>query len=73
MQALQHYEVYLKGHPEPISVLTDSSPLTFIHHMKSSNQRILRWSLALQEFNLSISHILGTNNVIADALSRISE
>ena len=73
MQALQHYEVYLKGHPEPISVLTDNNPLTFIHHMKSANQRILRWSLTLQEFNLSISHIPGTDNVIADALSRIFE
>ena len=38
--------------------------------MKNRNQRLVRWSLALQEYNLDIEHIKGRDNVIADALSR---
>ena len=34
------------------------------------NQRLVRWSLALQEYNLEIPHIPGSENVVADALSR---
>ena len=30
----------------------------------------VRWSLALQEYNLEIQHILRSENVVADALSR---
>ena len=38
--------------------------------MKNKNQRLVRWSLALQEYNLEIQHIPGSENVVADALSR---
>ena len=38
--------------------------------MKNKNQRLVRWSLALQEYNLDIQHIPGFENVVADALSR---
>ena len=44
--------------------------LTFIHKMKNKNQRLLRWSLLLQEYNLDIRHIRGKDNIIPDALSR---
>ncbi|KAK4326574.1 hypothetical protein Pmani_002888 [Petrolisthes manimaculis] len=37
---------------------------------KLNNQRLLRWSLTLQPYNLVIRHIKGTDNLIADALSR---
>jgi hypothetical protein len=38
--------------------------------MKNKNQRLIRWSLALQEYNLNIKHIAGKENIVADALSR---
>ena len=34
------------------------------------NQRLMRWALFLQPYNLDIRHIKGTHNVMADALSR---
>ena len=68
--ALQHFEVYLNPSPYPILVYTDHNPLTFIHKMKNKNQRLLRWSLYLQEYDLVIKHIRGKDNVLADALSR---
>ncbi len=39
--------------------------------MKNNNQRLMRWSLFLQTFELDIRHIRGKDNVIADALSRV--
>ena len=56
--------------PFKIKVYTDHNPLTFLKTMKNKNQRLVRWSLALQEYNLEIQHIPGSENVVADALSR---
>ena len=68
--ALEHFDVYLGSTPFKIKVYTDHNPLTFLRTMKNKNQRLVRWSLALQEYNLEIQHIPGSENVIADALSR---
>ena len=54
----------------PISVFSDHNPFTFIDKVRCKNQRLLRWSLMLQEFNIEIGHIHGKENIIADALSR---
>ena len=69
--ALEHFSVYVHGSQYPVRVLTDHNPLTFLSKMKHKNQRLTRWSLLLQEYNLNIEHIAGKNNVIADALSRV--
>ena len=69
--ALQHFDVYLGTTYFPVLVYTDHNPLTFIDKMKNKNQRLLRWNLTLQEYDLEIKHIHGKDNVIADALSRV--
>ena len=69
--ALQHFDVYLNTTVFPIVVYTDHNPLVFVNKMKNNNQRLLRWSLLYQEFNIEIHHVRGKDNVIADALSRI--
>ena len=68
--ALQHFEVHLASSVAPIVIFTYHNPLTFNHKMKNKNQRLLRWSLMLQEHNLDIRHIKGKDNIIPDALSR---
>ena len=68
--ALEHFEVYVNSANQPTTVYSDHNPIVFIHKMKNRNQRLLRWSLILQEYNLDIRHIPGKENVIADALSR---
>ena len=67
--ALQHFDVYLNTVQFPITVYTDHNPLVFVNKMKNNNQRLLRWCLCFQEYDLSIQHIRGRENVIADALS----
>ena len=70
LSALQYFDVYLNCAMYPIQVFTDHNPLTFLHKMKNKNQRLTRWSLLLQEYDIVIKHIKGKDNVIADALSR---
>ena len=55
--ALQHFEFYVTGDTFPITVYTDHNPLVFLSHVKSKNQRLLHWSLILQEHNLEIRHL----------------
>ncbi len=69
--ALNNFEVYIGGSSRPVTVYTDHNPLTFIHQMLNSNQRLMRWALFVQAFNLEIKHVAGKNNVLADALSRV--
>ena len=69
--ALQHFEVYVTSSSLPVVVYSDHNPLVFIRKMKDKNQRLLRWSLMLQEYVLEIRHIKGKDNVIADCLSRV--
>lgn len=67
---LQQFDVYLAGGAVPITVYSDHNPLTFLHSLKSPSQRLMRWALFLQPYNLQIRHIRGVANVMADALSR---
>ena len=69
--ALQHFEVYVSSGEQPVTVLTDHNPLTFLNRMKNKNRRLMNWSLLIQEYNLEIRHIKGVDNVCADALSRV--
>ena len=71
VSALKKFECYIQPASHPAHVYTDHNPLSFLNKNKFNNQRLLRWSLFLQPFNLQISHIKGKDNCIADALSRI--
>lgn len=68
--ALQHFEVYVGSSSIPVLVFTDHNPLVFLSRMRNANQRIMRWSLIIQDFNLEIRYKKGKDNVLADALSR---
>lgn len=68
--ATERFNVYFSGSPFPIEVYTDHNPLLFLQRMRNSNQRLMRWALALQPYNIIENHIRGKKNVIADMLSR---
>ncbi|CAM5128439.1 unnamed protein product [Eretmochelys imbricata] len=51
---------------------TDHAALKWLHTIKETNKKLLRWSLALQDFDFDIQHISGASNKVADALSRES-
>ncbi|GFN81881.1 reverse transcriptase [Plakobranchus ocellatus] len=50
---------------------SDHKPLLFLKSGKARNSRLLRWSLALQEFSFTIRAIPGCSNYHADVLSRL--
>lgn len=68
--AQQHFEVYVGSSVQTLVVFTDHSPLTFLSKLYNHNQRLTRWSLFLQIYNLDKRHKRGVENVLADALSR---
>lgn len=71
VSAIQKFECYIQPAQEPLQVYTDHNPLAFLNRSKFTNQRLLRWSLFLQPYNLNVNHLKGRENIIADALSRI--
>lgn len=69
--ALQYFDVYLSSSNLPITVFTDHNPLVFLSRMHNQNQRLMRWSLVVQGYHLKIEHKKGSENIMADALSRV--
>ena len=69
--ALEFFSAYLPPSGPVITVYTDHHPLKFLDKFKNKNQRLTRWSLLLQEYNLDVRHVKGVHNVLADGLSRV--
>ena len=69
--AVRAFSVYFGS--TPVRVYTDHNPLVFLHRMANHNQKLLRWSLELQHYNLEIVHRAGKDNLLPDVLSRPSD
>ena len=72
VRALEHFEVYLLS-GFTVDVHTDHNSLVFLDRMRNTNQKLLRWAIYLQRYDLNIKHIRGVENVMADMLSRLNE
>ena len=55
------------------TIQTDHRALQWLTKFKDSNNRLLRWSLALQPFRFQVVHLKGRDNANADSLSRQAE
>ena len=69
--AIKHFRHFLEG--RLFHVLTDHKPLTFALHTRSDrySPRQARQLDYISQFTSNIRHVQGTENVAADALSRI--
>ena len=68
--ALDKFQSYLIG--SDIVIFTDHSALKYLLTKQNSKDRLIRWVLLLQEFNLQIRDKKGVENVVADHLSRLT-
>lgn len=67
---ITHYRPYLYGYH--FHVRSDHKPLTYLFSLRNPSSKLTRMRLDLEEYNFSIGYIKGKDNVVADALSRIT-
>lgn len=57
----------------PFTVITDHASLKWLMSLRDLNGRLARWALQLQGFDFEIEHKKGSENIVADTLSRAVE
>ncbi len=65
---LRHFRDIIYGYP--IHVKTDHAAVVELFNAQYLTGKLARWSLIVQDFNPSFSHVPGAVNHVADALSR---
>jgi hypothetical protein len=68
--ALDKFRSYLLG--SKIIIFSDHAVLKYLFSKKDAKSRLIRWILLLQEFAIEIRDKKGTENVVADHLSRLT-
>jgi hypothetical protein len=69
--AFDKFRPYLVG--TKVTVYTDHSALKYLFQKKDAKPRLIRWILLLQEFDITIKDRKGTENQVADHLSRLEK
>lgn len=67
--AIKYFRPYLYG--RKFKILTDHKPLIYLFNLRDPSSRLLKFRLALEEYDFTVEYVKGTDNAAADALSRI--
>ena len=67
--ALQKYRHWLFG--SVTTLYSDHNPLTYLSESSPKSAKLMRWALALQEFNILFRYRAGRLNQAADCVSRM--
>ena len=66
--ALKKFDVIV--YMSHIDLFTDHSPLQYIVDSMPNSSKLMRWALFLTRYNITVFHIKGKDNLVADFLSR---
>jgi RNase H-like domain found in reverse transcriptase len=69
LSALNRFRTWVWG--TKVTVLSDHNPLTYLTECAPKSAKLMRWALALQEFNVDFRFRSGKLNVAADVLTRL--
>lgn len=67
--ACGYFRPYLYG--KNFIIQTDHKPLIYLFGMRNPSSRLLKFRLALEEYDFNVEYIKGSDNVTADAMSRL--
>lgn len=67
VRAIDHFAIHLVG--KHFRVVTDHKALTALRSSEKLNGRLMRWTLALQDYDFEICHRTGASHQNADGLS----
>jgi hypothetical protein len=67
--AVRKFLIFLYG--TEFTLQTDNQPLVYLKTAKFLNDRVMRWTMFLQNYGIKIESIKGVDNVGADYLSRV--
>lgn len=67
--ALGKFDTWVFG--AEIQVVSDHNPLSYLTTSTPHGAKLARWALALQRYNVIVTHRKGSSNANADALSRV--
>jgi len=68
--ALQKFKHWIFG--RTVTVFTDHNPITFLTESSPKSAKLMRWLLAISEFEVIFKYCVGKLNVSADCASRMS-
>lgn len=69
LESIEHFRSYIEG--SHFTLVTDCSAITFIKNSKwRPSSRLSRWSIKLQELDMTPKHRKGKDNIVCDTLSR---
>ena len=68
MWGIEKFDRYLFG--KEFVIETDHCGLQYMKEGRMKNARVMRWSLALQNYSFKVNYIKGCDNVVSDYLSR---
>lgn len=66
--AVDHFRPYIFG--TTFQIKTDHMPLVWVEKLKETSARITKWKERLAAYQFTIHHTKGSDNVVADCLSR---